>query len=446
MPADARRHYARRTAPEIDNEITHKSILCLPIGSIEQHGTHLPLNTDTVIAEKFAATLAEHTLGIAACAVHPFSLSTVPVGGVVPDIHAGVGETSLMLALAPDDVRPDQLPGDGAVAPGQAEAIGRRIRRPGRHLTVVIRTAGPRHRRRHRRLLRRQRRPGPRHPAQRPETGLGRARPTRPVPIASPSTAGGPMQPTDTEKAEFKRDGLIIRRGIVGPDLTAPATALIDEWYREQMNPDRIADHTQRTFAPHLGNHPALLNLLTASGAIQLATGLLGQISPVTTAQIQIRIPGRDLPGAQPAKAMHVDGVSCPHLDPDELRTFSLLVGIPLSDINDPRGGALHFQRGGHLSMSQWFATQWSLGITEQVPPDIDATTGTPFLGAAGDVLLMHHLVPHAVGRNDTTTPRVIAYFRLSHPDHPGRRLDAIRNPWLDFPPLAGIDALDLNR
>jgi creatinine amidohydrolase/Fe(II)-dependent formamide hydrolase-like protein len=29
------------------------SILCLPIGSIEQHGPHLPLNTDIVLAEEF---------------------------------------------------------------------------------------------------------------------------------------------------------------------------------------------------------------------------------------------------------------------------------------------------------------------------------------------------------------------------------------------------------
>jgi hypothetical protein len=38
MPADARRHYARRTAPEIDNEITHKSIL----GGFKWSVRHLP--------------------------------------------------------------------------------------------------------------------------------------------------------------------------------------------------------------------------------------------------------------------------------------------------------------------------------------------------------------------------------------------------------------------
>lgn len=38
---------------EISKCLSERSILCLPIGSIEQHGPHLPLNTDVVLAEGF---------------------------------------------------------------------------------------------------------------------------------------------------------------------------------------------------------------------------------------------------------------------------------------------------------------------------------------------------------------------------------------------------------
>jgi creatinine amidohydrolase len=38
---------------EISRVLSEPSILCLPIGSIEQHGPHLPLNTDIVLAESF---------------------------------------------------------------------------------------------------------------------------------------------------------------------------------------------------------------------------------------------------------------------------------------------------------------------------------------------------------------------------------------------------------
>jgi creatinine amidohydrolase len=41
------------TFQEISKVLGESSILCLPIGSIEQHGPHLPLNTDVVLAEEF---------------------------------------------------------------------------------------------------------------------------------------------------------------------------------------------------------------------------------------------------------------------------------------------------------------------------------------------------------------------------------------------------------
>ncbi len=39
------------TSPEVTERLRATSVLCLPIGSIEQHGPHLPLNTDAVLAE-----------------------------------------------------------------------------------------------------------------------------------------------------------------------------------------------------------------------------------------------------------------------------------------------------------------------------------------------------------------------------------------------------------
>jgi creatinine amidohydrolase len=41
------------TFQEIPKRLRATSILCLPVGSIEQHGPHLPLNTDAVLAEEF---------------------------------------------------------------------------------------------------------------------------------------------------------------------------------------------------------------------------------------------------------------------------------------------------------------------------------------------------------------------------------------------------------
>lgn len=244
---------------------------------------------------------------------------------------------------------------------------------------------------------------------------------------------------TPQEKAEFVRNGAIIRRRFVPPRLIGQARTMIDDWYQTGMEPERINAYTERTFAPELGSHRDLLALYRNSGVADLVASLVGETQPIVKAQIQIRVPESTTAGIQPVKAMHVDGVACPHLDPAELRTFTLLVGVVLSDVTDPNGGALRYVQGGHLRMADWFRTEWSAGLTDQVPPHIDAEQGTPLLGIPGDVLLMHHLVPHAVGRNTTSIPRIMAYFRVAHLRHDEQRLEALRDPWLEFAPLRSI-------
>jgi creatinine amidohydrolase/Fe(II)-dependent formamide hydrolase-like protein len=51
------------TFAEISDRVTAGSMLCLPIGAIEQHGRHLPLNTDVVIAEAVTQRLVARFAG-----------------------------------------------------------------------------------------------------------------------------------------------------------------------------------------------------------------------------------------------------------------------------------------------------------------------------------------------------------------------------------------------
>jgi creatinine amidohydrolase len=48
------RSFGELTFPEISQRLSNSSIVCLPLGAMEQHGPHLPLNTDAVIAEELA--------------------------------------------------------------------------------------------------------------------------------------------------------------------------------------------------------------------------------------------------------------------------------------------------------------------------------------------------------------------------------------------------------
>jgi creatinine amidohydrolase len=190
IPNRTSRRLGRLAASAIGSELTEASALCLPVGAQEQHGPHLPLNTDTVIAEQFTELLVErhgeehdlwmlpaipyglslehawapgtvslridslkvvldavigehlratparrllivnghggnrgflepylrelqHDQGIDGCIIHPAALVSVRIGDpATPEIHAGIHETAMMLALAPTEVHIERLPAE----------------------------------------------------------------------------------------------------------------------------------------------------------------------------------------------------------------------------------------------------------------------------------------------------------------------------------------------
>lgn len=178
--------------------IKDTSILCLPLGAIEQHGAHLPLNTDVVVAEGLTTRLLEGwgkefdlwqlptlsvglsrehdwaagtlslsihgfagymrdlagtivralparnlaivnghggnrgvlenlllelrgDFGLNAVVLHPFDLAGADPAGA--DVHGGKSETSVMLALAPQSVRRDQIGKGGPPDPKAVQAL-----------------------------------------------------------------------------------------------------------------------------------------------------------------------------------------------------------------------------------------------------------------------------------------------------------------------------------
>jgi creatinine amidohydrolase/Fe(II)-dependent formamide hydrolase-like protein len=51
---ESKHFFYHMTHKEVVKYISEESILCIPVGAIEQHGPHLPLNTDTILANTFA--------------------------------------------------------------------------------------------------------------------------------------------------------------------------------------------------------------------------------------------------------------------------------------------------------------------------------------------------------------------------------------------------------
>ena len=66
-----------------------KGILILPVGSVEQHGPHLPLTVDIEIPVRVASLLAERVNGFAAPAIS-YGARSFPQSGGSPDLAGTV--------------------------------------------------------------------------------------------------------------------------------------------------------------------------------------------------------------------------------------------------------------------------------------------------------------------------------------------------------------------
>jgi len=78
----------RRFADETARSLDPTSVLVIALGSTEQHGPHLPLSTDTIVAEALVASLCAAnqkfsfgpTIGIGASGEHAGFLGTLSIG------------------------------------------------------------------------------------------------------------------------------------------------------------------------------------------------------------------------------------------------------------------------------------------------------------------------------------------------------------------------------
>jgi creatinine amidohydrolase len=65
----------------------------------------------------------EDRFGLNICVTHPSALASVRSGSHLPEVHGGMSETSIMLAIAPGEVRMDLIPDDYAADASASEAI-----------------------------------------------------------------------------------------------------------------------------------------------------------------------------------------------------------------------------------------------------------------------------------------------------------------------------------
>jgi hypothetical protein len=244
------------------------------------------------------------------------------------------------------------------------------------------------------------------------------------------------MQLSRGQKEEFYRQGFIVLPGIVPLELVEGALWAINNSLGWQgLPPDRIATYNSQSFCPELRHDPAILNLFKETPLLSVAESLTqpGRIFPVgADGQIALRFPRQRTPNYE--LNPHLDGMYTPlnGVPEGKILSFMALVGVFLSDIPHDEMGNLTVWPGSHHRFEAYFKEHSPAKLLEGMPP-VELGQPVQIKARAGDAIMAHYQLAHAVGPNFSPYIRYATFFRLMTESHKDYGLDILTDIWKEW-------------
>lgn len=239
----------------------------------------------------------------------------------------------------------------------------------------------------------------------------------------------------------FAENGYLVLHGVVPEQLLAAADTEIDNLIRDSPPREGDGGPGQNAWFMPRSHLPRCEDVLRRSSVLDSAEQL---VSPGTLAfatnHIQVATtvpPWSHVPGGP-----HIDGHG-PGEDPPG--SFTLLVGVLLTDQSVPQSGNLWVWPGSHLAHQRLFqergtrVLQTSGGHSTALDPPLTLSKQRPILGGRGTVVLAHFLLGHNKGGNVLPTVRRTIYYRLAVPGHSERWEQTFLDPWTEYPPITRL-------
>jgi hypothetical protein len=236
--------------------------------------------------------------------------------------------------------------------------------------------------------------------------------------------------------AALHRDGFVPVPAAVPTDLVARALRAINRSLGQGLDPRRLETYRAQSFCPELRDERVITDLLYAGAAWRIAESLLGsgRVKEPRSGQIALGFPTEGEPSAPHP---HLDGMYTPTngVPRGQVRSFTMLVGVMLSDVPAAACGNLVVWPGTHHVYEEYFRRRGPRALLDGMP-DVPLPAPVPVTGRAGDVVLCHYQLAHAAGPNTSPHIRYAVYFRLEHVDHGRQRWESLTDIWREWPGL----------
>jgi hypothetical protein len=243
----------------------------------------------------------------------------------------------------------------------------------------------------------------------------------------------------------IREDGFVQLPGLVPRALVDRALRAINASLGEHgIEPTQLTTFRAQSYCPELRSSPAILNLFHESQASTVAQAAIGvgKIKPVKSGQIALRYPrpveagdaSSTPPPPPPPPRAHIDGMYSPTngLQPGTISNFTALLGVLLSDLPTDSAGNFTVWPGSHLKHERYFREHGPESLMKGMPP-VDIGPPKQLTGRAGDVIVAHYLLAHAVAANISPHVRYAVFFRLTHVDHDYQRWESMTDAWLQW-------------
>ncbi len=248
------------------------------------------------------------------------------------------------------------------------------------------------------------------------------------------------MQLTHAQKQHFVEQGFVQVPGVVPPAMVARALKAINHCVGEGMDPEQMPFFRARSFCPEVQDQPPIVDLFYKTPALSLAESAIGegQIEPVPHGQIALRFPTLDDPPGEPHP--HIDGMHTPTngVPEGEIYSFTMLLGVMLSDVTSEYAGNLTVWPGTHYKHEAYFRERGAQSLLEGMPK-VEMPEPHQVLARAGDVVLAHYETAHGITPNASPHPRYAIYFRLKRKGHNDDKWNILTDIWREWDGLREI-------
>lgn len=252
----------------------------------------------------------------------------------------------------------------------------------------------------------------------------------------------GDMQLSYDQKRFLYEQGYLLVPGVAPRVMVDAALRLINHSVGQGMEPERMVVFRTLSFCPEVQQHPAIVGLLRDTPGWSLAESAVGagKLRPVTAAQIALRFPSLQDP--PPALRPHLDGMHAPHngVPEGEIRNFTLLAAILLSDLPGPSCGNFTVWPGTHRLFERYFREHGPQALLHGMPP-VEMPEPLQITGRAGDLVLAHYETAHTAATNTSPHVRYACFFRLTHVEHEARKWECMTDIWLEWEGMAAFRA-----